>query len=109
MRYSNQATRPQKVQIDSDSPLMGRAKECSSTLKPDTKKKSQAKHKKANSSVQQAPPPLIINTYNTCYDVLSIVAQDLGFRERKVDPGLCPNPYLFLEGNNQGGATFNFQ
>jgi tubulin polyglutamylase TTLL6/13 len=41
--------------------------------------------------------------------VVTLAAQDLGFKERKVDPGLCSNPYLFLEGNNQGGATFNFQ
>lgn len=54
------------------------------------------------------PHFLTINTYNTVYDVISLAATDLGFREWKDDPGLCSNPYLFVEGTNNGGSTFNF-
>jgi len=41
--------------------------------------------------------------------VVPLAASTLGFKERKVDPCLCSNPYLFLEGSNSGSATFNFQ
>ena len=109
MRYSNQTGQGSKVLPDADSPQLIRAKDCGTTLKGDAKqKKGSSKNKKAYSCVQQPTHTLIVNTYNTVYDVVTLAAQDLNFKERKVDPGLCSNPYLFLEGNNQGGATFNF-
>ena len=40
-------------------------------------------------------PSLIINTYNTIYDVISEVAEKLDYVERKVDPCLCSNPYQY--------------
>ena len=40
-------------------------------------------------------PALIINTYNTIYDVISEVSEKLDFVEKKVDPCLCSNPYQY--------------
>lgn len=40
-------------------------------------------------------PLLTINTYNTIYDVVSEVAEKLGWVEKKVDPCLCSNPYQY--------------
>ena len=53
-----------------------------STHLPTTGYESQNKH-------------LIINTWNTVYDIIAIQAKKLGFKERKYDPGLLPNPLVW--------------
>ena len=110
MRYSNQ--RASGALPDAESPEPNRGTGGYSASKSDGKKKGRKpSHKKSQSCAQPAAPApsnLIINTYNTTYDVVSLAASAAGFKERKVDPALCSNPYLFLEGANSGNASFNF-
>jgi len=75
------------------------------------KKGARAARRKSPACAQQgAPVPsgLIINTYNTAYDVVAMAASALGFKERRVDPGLCPNPWLLLDGDIPGPTSFSF-
>jgi len=110
MRYSNQLS--PAVLPDAENPEPNQGIGGYSTSKSDGKKKMmKTTNKKSQSCAQPAAPApssLIINTYNTVYDVVSIAASAVGLKERKVDPGLCSNPYLFLEGANSGNTSFNF-
>lgn len=52
------------------------------TKQPKEKKKKEKKSKRK----EPRPPKLIINTFNTQYDVIMKAAVDLGYIEKKVEP-----------------------
>ena len=61
-------------------------------MSPTPKAEGQIEEKKSPKK-KKAGPKLVINLFNTQYQVIEDVAKALGFRIRKTDPNLYINPY----------------
>ena len=67
------------------------------TQSPMKKKKTSNSNFKCMADPKQAKQQLVINTWNTVYEVVSEQSAMLGYKEKKVDPGLQATPNYWYD------------